>query len=273
MVYTLTNYFNETGTKMNKITLLSKPPIRIASLFFAALLLTFWLNSMSALAAEPLQSSQQAQAFSRQISKTVTANYLLYLPQGYDIDKNRRWPLIVFLHGSGERGEDLNKIKVNGLPKLLETKHDFPFIVVSPQVPSEDDWDIDTLDALLDEVLELLPVDRDRVYLTGLSMGGHATWKWAVQRPERFAAIAPVCGAGPRYRACALTHLPIWTFHGDQDTVVPYSASEIMVKAVQACGGEVQLTTYPGGGHDAWTETYANPELYHWFLQHKRTTP
>jgi predicted peptidase len=246
---------------------------KVASILLPTILVLLWCNASASLAAEPLTSRQQAQSFTRHINKTITANYLLYLPKDYANNKERLWPLIIFLHGSGERGDDLEKLKVNGLPKLLETKSDFPFIVISPQVPSEGDWEIDKLDALLDEALERLPIDSNRVYLTGLSMGGHATWKWAVQRPDRFAAIAPVCGAGPRYRACRLTNVPVWAFHGDQDSVVPFAESEIMVKAVQSCGGEAQLTTYIGGGHDAWTETYANPKLYDWFLKQKRKSP
>ncbi|MGZ8982678.1 MAG: carboxylesterase family protein [Methylotenera sp.] len=254
---------------MNKVMLLTTNQYKFASGFVSTMLAIFWLNGTPARAAEPLSAGQQPQSFSRQVSKTVTANYLLYLPKDYKHDKERRWPLIIFLHGAGERGDDLSKIKVNGLPKLLETNGDFPFIVISPQVPKDSNWDIDVLDALLDEALEQLPVDPSRVYLTGLSMGGYATWEWAIQRPERFAAIAPVCGSGLRYRACRLSHVPVWAFHGDQDPIVPFREDELMVKDVQSCGGEAQLTTYAGGGHDAWTETYANPELYNWFLKHR----
>lgn len=237
------------------------------------MLVTLWLNTISAQAAEPLSVGQQAQTFSRQVSKTVTTNYLLYLPDTYEVDKNRHWPLIIFLHGSGERDNDLSKLKVHSLPKILDTRRDFPFIVVSPQAPPDGDWDTNVLDALLDEMLEKLPIDPDRVYLTGLSMGGHATWSWAVNRPDRFAAIAPVAGIGPHYRSCRLLHVPVWAFHGDQDSVVPFKEDESMVKAVQSCGGEARLTAYAGAGHDAWSETYANPELYKWFLQHVRATP
>lgn len=255
---------------MIKMTLLTTSPSKIASDLLFAMLIVFSLNNTPAQAEEPRLTGQLPQSFSHLISKTVTNNYLLYLPAAYAADRERRWPLIIFLHGSGERGDDLSKIKVNGLPKMLESERNFPFIVVSPQVPLEGNWDVDVLDALLDDVLERLPVDPDRVYLTGLSMGGYATWNWATQRPERFAAIAPVCGIGSRYRACRLLNVPVWAFHGDHDSVVSFKEDELMVKAVQSCGGEAQLTTYTGGGHDAWTETYANPQLYNWFLQHQR---
>jgi len=236
------------------------------------MLLLYWQTNTPAYAGEPIEHKQQPRSFTRNINKTASANYLLYLPHSHLHDISKRWPLIIFLHGSGERGDDLSKVKEQGLPKLLETKDDFPFIVISPQIPMYENWDIDVLDALLDEALEQLPVDPDRVYITGLSLGGHATWQWAAHSPDRFAAIAPVCGAGPLARACRLSHVPIWAFHGDQDTIVPFAASESMVKAVQSCGGEAHLTAYPGVGHDAWTDTYANPELYSWFLQHRRGT-
>lgn len=222
-----------------------------------------WAGDRSA---DPLQ----AHSFTRPVSKTAAAHYLLYLPQRYAEETSRRWPLIVFLHGSGERGEDLATVKRHGLPKQLASHQELPFIVASPQLPSDADWDIDTLNALLDELLERLPIDPDRVYLTGLSLGGHATWRWATHNPERFAAIAPVCGAGWQSLACRLAHVPVWAFHGDQDPVVPFAMSAAMVNTVQSCGGDARLTTYPGSGHDAWSETYANPQLYTWFLQHRR---
>ncbi|NOT64649.1 MAG: phospholipase [Methylotenera sp.] len=252
-------------------------PLVVLNRLFTAILCLFLYACTHAQTAKPVVTGQQAQTFSHQVTKIVAAHYLLYLPQDYNQDSKQRWPLIIFLHGSGERGDDLSKVKIHGVPKITEkyikNKQNFPFIVVSPQVSADEDWDVDTLDALLDDVLERLPIDRDRVYLTGLSLGGHATWRWASQRPERFAAIAPVCGAGTRSFACHLTHVPVWAFHGDQDSVVPYIASDSMVKAVQACGGNAQLTTYIGGGHDAWTETYDNQKLYDWFLQHKRFAP
>lgn len=262
---------------MIKIYPLTTPQLKFIGRFFSVTLCLSLCACTHTLAPKPLVTGQQAQSFSHQITKTVAANYLLYLPQDFKQDTKQRWPLIIFLHGSGERGDDLSKVKIHGVPKivdkLIENKQNFPFIVISPQVPADEDWDVDTLDAMLDDVLKRLPIDRDRVYLTGLSLGGHATWRWASKRPERFAAIAPVCGAGVRSHACRLTHVPVWAFHGDQDSVVPYMASDSMVTAVQACGGDAQLTTYIGGGHDAWTKTYENQKLYDWFLQHKRAMP
>lgn len=219
-----------------------------------------------------LDEGQYPQAFEKQVTKRVGAKFLLYLPQEFKKD-GKKWPLIVFLHGSGERGDDLEKVKVHGPPKMLETRKDFPFIVVSPQAPRNSIWDSAMLDALLDELLAQLPVDRDRIYLTGLSLGGYGTWGTAIDFPNRFAAIAPVCGAGDVADACRLKHLPIWAFHGEKDTVVSLKDDQDMVDAVRACGGNIRFTVYKNTGHDAWTATYANPELYEWFLQHKRLQP
>ncbi len=126
------------------------------------------------------------------------------------------------------------------------------------------------LNGMLDELIASLPVDIDRVYLTGLSMGGFATWGWAVETPERFAAIAPICGGWDPVDAPKLKKLPIWAFHGADDDVIDITDGQDMVDAVQAAGGNVKFTIYPDGGHDVWTETYANPALYEWLLQHAR---
>ena len=123
---------------------------------------------------------------------------------------------------------------------------------------------------MLDEIQGKYKVDPDRVYLTGLSLGGFGTWETATQHPERFAAIAPICGGGRPFMARRLKNLPAWVFHGEKDPVVPIKRSEEMVEALKAAGGDVKFTRYPEAQHDSWTETYNNPQLYEWFLQHKR---
>jgi predicted peptidase len=217
------------------------------------------------------EAGQHPQQFERTITKTVGAQFLLYVPEGVG-SPGKRWPLIMFLHGSGERGKDLERVKVNGPPKALENQKDFPFIVVSPQLPENAAWSSDVLGALLDEVIERLPVDTNRVYLTGLSLGGYATWDFACDFPGRFAAIAPVCGVGDPDRACRLKPVPVWAFHGAEDPVVPLKDDEEMVNAVKACGGQVKFTVYANTGHDAWTQAYANPGLYAWFLEHRKNS-
>lgn len=220
--------------------------------------------------------TQQACTLDTTISKRVRLAYWLHLPQGYGAG-GRRWPLILFLHGMGERGDQLELVKRHGIPKIAEEWSDFPFIAVSPQCPADSIWSLqqDALLALLDEILGHYAADPARVYLTGLSMGGYGTWELASAHPERFAAIAPICGGGSPFlgfpaRVCALKDVPVWAFHGAKDTVVPLDESAKMVEALRAFGGNVRFTVYPEAGHDAWTETYANPELYAWFLSHHR---
>jgi predicted peptidase len=179
---------------------------------------------------------------------------------------------MLFLHGMGERGSDLQKVKVHGPPKIVEKQEDFPFIVVSPQCPDDRLWndDLDVLINLLDEIVEKYGVDKERVYLTGLSMGGFGTWALASKYPDRFAAIAPICGGGTQLMALGLRDVPIWAFHGAKDRVVPVGASERMVERINARGGNAKLTIYPDAGHDSWTESYDNQELYDWLLEHRR---
>ncbi|MBN1286474.1 MAG: prolyl oligopeptidase family serine peptidase [Anaerolineae bacterium] len=217
--------------------------------------------------------TQQAYTFEKEIHivKQARLRYLLYLPEDYDSTPGRRWPLILFLHGAGERGSDLNLVKLHGPPKLIEQGRRFPFIVVSPQCSRHSWWpvEVEALNALLDEIMASYAVDPKRVYLTGLSMGGFGTWALAAAYPGRFAAIAPICGGGDPETACALKNTPTWVFHGARDQTVPLSESKQMVDAVLACGGPVEprLTVYPEAEHDSWTKTYNNSRLYDWFLQ------
>ena len=198
------------------------------------------------------------------------SEYLLYLPEDYEENSHKTWPLILFLHGSGERGDNLDLVNKNALPKLISEGKNFPFVVASPQCPSGRRWSSDDLNLLLDELIINNNIDPDRVYLTGLSMGGFGTWDLATRSPLRFAAIAPVCGGGNPDLACQLKDIPTWVFHGAKDKVVfPYQ-SERMVEALKACGGNVKYTLYPEADHDSWTNAYSNPELYDWFLQHKK---
>jgi predicted peptidase len=200
----------------------------------------------------------------------VTLNYLLYLPADYD--KQDKWPLILFLHGAGERGDNLDRVKVHGPPKLIEHGKQFPFIVVSPQCPNGHWWNTElvTLSALLDDIESKYKVDRDRVYLTGLSMGGFGTWALAGYSPDRFAAIIPICGGGEPLLARALKNTPVWAFHGGKDPIVPVKRSQDLIDALKRTNAEAKLTIYPEALHDSWTATYDNPEIYEWLLAHKR---
>lgn len=204
---------------------------------------------------------------------SIKHNYLLFTPEDYDKDPTKKWPLILFLHGSGERGSDLQKVKVHGPPKIVETRKDFPFIVVSPQCPNNENWLAADLIHLLDEVCAKTRVDPDRIYLTGLSMGGFGTWSLITQYPDRFAAIAPICGAGDPEDVERIKNVPAWIFHGTKDQAVPVQRGRDMFEALKKIGGRVKYTEYPDADHDSWTRTYANEELYKWFMEQKRGQP
>ena len=222
---------------------------------------------------------QAFKSFEIQATRTLGARYLLFLPKGYAADANKKWPLILFLHGAGERGSDLAKVAVHGPPKIVQSQPDFPFVVVSPQCPTGQRWNNETVLALLDHILATCRIDTTRVYLTGLSMGGYGTWSVGLTHPERFAAIVPICGGGDPItllladptKVEALKSLPVWAFHGAKDPVVGLVESERMIEALKRFGcTNVQLTVYPDAQHDSWTESYANPALYDWFLKHHR---
>jgi predicted peptidase len=200
----------------------------------------------------------------------VTLKYLLYLPADYE--KQDKWPLILFLHGAGERGDDLDAVMTHGPPKLIEHGKQFPFIIVSPQCPTDHWWnnELVSLSALLDDVVKKYKVDQDRVYLTGLSMGGFGTWALAAYSPDRFAALIPICGGGEPLLARALTNTPVWAFHGAKDPIVPVKRSQDLIDALARTNKEAKLTIYPEAQHDSWTATYDNPEIYEWLLAHKR---
>ena len=215
---------------------------------------------------------QHEQVLERQI--ITKCNYLLYLPEGYG-EQEKQWPTILFLHGAGERGDDVAKVKSHGPAKIVEAGRDLPFIVVSPQCPSKQWWPVkvEVLMGLLDEIEEKYDVDPERIYLTGLSMGGYGSWSLASMYPDRFAAVAPICGGGMPYLGRNFKNLPVWAFHGAKDEVVPLQRSQEMVDAINNAGGNAELTVYPEAGHDSWTETYDNPKLYEWFLNHRRAQP
>ena len=214
------------------------------------------------------QEGHLQKAASLRKDMAVEMQYLIAIPQEEPAAEG--WPLMLFLHGLGECGNDINRVKKHGPPKLIENGKRFPFVVVSPQFPRGSRWEAWRLSVLLDEVINKNDIDEERVYITGLSMGGFGTWDLAAYSPERFAAIAPICGGGNTLDGKLLINLPAWVFHGAEDKVVPASFSESMVTAIRRAGGGPKITIYPHAGHDSWTETYENPELYEWLLKKKR---
>jgi len=204
-------------------------------------------------------------------------DWLCHVPVSARGDETRRWPVILFLHGSGERGDDLSIVKRHGLPAIVEHNEDFPFIVVSPQCPSRSGWhtQLQALHSLVDRVFGTLPADPERLYLTGISMGGFGAWCLASRYPELFAAVAPICGYGATsqgfpHRVKDLRFVPVWVFHGALDDTVPVSESDRLVHALRDFGGDVRYTMYPDLGHDCWNTVYADEALYEWFLEHRR---
>lgn len=227
------------------------------------------------------QSPQSSHRYEGVIGKKASYRYLQYLPESYDQDGAKNWPLLLFLHGVGERGNDLEKVKMHGPPKLVESDPDFPFVLISPQCEEGKVWEVDPLFGLLDEVTHRLKIDSDRIYVTGLSMGGFGAWSMIAKEPGRFAAAIPICGGGNTgdfmrelilpSTAEALAKLPIWVFHGEKDTVVLPEESKRLVSFFQSrLKGNIRLTLYPEAGHDSWTKTYNNPELYQWLLEQSR---
>jgi len=195
---------------------------------------------------------------------------LISLPSTYH-EASQKWPLLFFLHGGSGRGDDIRFVSQYGPPAIAAKQSDYPFIVLSPQCPKGEIWtDTDLLISLLDDAIAHYRVDPDRIYLTGMSMGGRGVWYLASKHPDRFAAIVPINAAFPIAAwAQQLRRMPIWTFHGDKDNIVPISDTEEMVQALRAEGNDPKFTVLPGRGHDI-ADVYNRPDLYEWLLQHKR---
>lgn len=225
----------------------------------------------STAAAPPAAGRQAEWATPATLTLSATLRHWLYLPPGYGERAEQRWPLIVFLHGSGERGDDLGKVKAHGLPKLIAAGQDYPAIVVSPQCEDGDDWDPHLLHAMLASLRTRWRIDPQRVTATGLSMGGGGCWSWAMSYPQDLAGIAPVCGYGSHLRIERMRAVPVRAYHGEADTVVPLAEEQQLVNELRAAGGQADLTIYPGVGHDAWNPAYADPALVAWLLGRTRS--
>lgn len=222
------------------------------------------------------------------IKKTSASKlfYLLYLPRELrgETDDDMvgktptKWPLILYLHGAGEKGPQLSRLMKQGmLPAVIDKEPNFPFITVSPQTTGG--WSNHTLFDLVQEVKKEYPVDDSRIYGTGLSMGGGGIWSMALKYPDLFAAIVPVCGYMKFVAdATRIRHIPQWIFHNKGDPIVPFSYSQELFHALEAVKAPyAKLTAYPAYAfkqptefHDSWTETYENPEVYYWMLHHSK---
>lgn len=218
-----------------------------------------------------------------------TFRYQLLRPA--KLEEGKTYPLILFLHGAGERGDD-NEKQLKYLPEYMATpamREKFPCYLIAPQCRSGKKWvDVDwsrleptpapkepshqlkVAIAAMQKLVENAPVDRDRVYLTGLSMGGYGTWDLAARHPEWFAAAAPICGGGDESKAKQYVGLPLWAFHGDQDRAVPLIRTTRMIDAIREAGGEPKLTVYEGVGHNSWDPAYKESELLSWMFEQRR---
>lgn len=218
----------------------------------------------------------KAEIFKKTVTKIIDAklSYLIKFPAAYE-NETENVPLVLFLHGAGERGTDSELVKKIGLPEVV-AKGEYPFILLAPQCPisttRKANWimELDGVAALLEEIVEKHRVDKKRIYLTGMSMGGYGAFELASRNPNLFAALAPICGGGCPEKAEQLKDIPTWIFHGEKDPIIPIQESLDMVHALRACGGNVTFTSYPEAGHDSWTETYQNPAFFTWLLQQKK---
>ena len=203
-----------------------------------------------------------------EVCKFENLTYIVRYPNDYV--EGKKYPVIFFLHGAGGRGNDIEMIKSNPYFTLTEKHDDFPFITIAPQCSSETWFDLfEQLKRLLIKTANESYTDPERIYGMGASMGGYGTWQIAMSMPEYFAAIAPICGGGMYWLAYRLVNVPAMAFHGALDDVVNPEESLKMVAAVNRNGGNAKVTIYPKNNHDAWSDTYRNPEVFKWLLEHK----
>ena len=203
------------------------------------------------------------------ISQFEELKYVVKYPDNYK--EGEKFPVLIFLHGAGTRGNDIGKLYTNPFFQLIEAHTDLPFVIIAPLCQENTWFDVfEKLQLLVKDVLKLSYADNDRIYLMGASMGGYATWQLAMSMPECFAAIVPVCGGGMYWNAGRLANVPVWAFHGGKDTTVLTEESVKMVEAINRSKGNAKLTIYPENGHDSWSDTYRNPEVFAWLLKQKR---
>jgi len=219
-----------------------------------------------------LYDTPQSEALSVTLKDGSVQRYIRYMPADakQEARLGRKLPLIVFLHGSGEAGDDTYSVLANGPWHYADTHPDFPFIILAPQEEHDGEWSPEQLDDWLMLAEKGLPVDRRRVYLTGLSRGGQGTWDFAMRYPHLFAAIAPVSGYSNIDMPCRLKGIAVWAFHGLDDGIVPIAREQPVVDAAKACGVNIHYTIYDGVGHFVWERTYNDPDLYDWFLRYRR---
>lgn len=237
-------------------------------LYALAALSAAW-GGLGTLPPESALPPQSAQSFTRNVTVSVSGRYQVALPEGYETGTGS-YPLLLFLHGAGERGDDLDRAGIHGPLKEIRKGRKLPFIVVVPLCPADQPWDPLMLTGLLDEVESRWRVDPDREYVTGLSLGGFGTYTLAATSPRRFAAIAPIAGWASRWIASTIKDIPIWSTHGDADLAVPLDQETPLIAALKEAGADVRFDVVEGGGHDVWSDVYAGEAFYKWLLEHRR---
>jgi predicted peptidase len=216
------------------------------------------------------QTVQSAEVTADQGAKT-TVHYWLFVPPASEAKPADGYPLMLFMHGAGERGSDLNLVKKHGPPKLVGKNAELnKFIIASPQCPANQRWDLTAMKGLIDHLAETQPVDKNRIILTGLSMGGFATWGMLAKYPDLAAAAVPICGGGKPETAALFKNVPIHCYHGAKDPTVPQKQSDDMIEALKKAGGKPEYTVFPDAAHDSWTAAYSDPKLFPWMLAQKR---
>ncbi len=203
-------------------------------------------------------------------STSKTYPYLAYTPEGYNKDDKKEWPLIIYLHGSSCKGNNLEKLKKYGPPFYLERGMQVDAIVISPQCPSNKNWTVGSwFESFYKELKSKYNIDPSRVYLTGMSLGGFGTWDLASRYPDIFAAIVPLCGGGRTNMAETMKDIPTWVFHGDLDKTVRISRSEEMVNAMKNLGSNPKFSILKGQGHGI-QKVYSDQTVYEWLFSHQK---
>mgnify|MGYP001206965508 FL=1 len=219
------------------------------------------------------KKNKSSEKFVTNLTMQVSLKYHIYFPDNYH-DSDTKFPLVLFLHGAGERGDDLRLVEKHGIPKMIINGIKFPFITVAPQCPIFQYWsepvNVKTLLLLVEEIIKKNKVDIERIYATGLSMGGYGTLAIAKERPDLFSAIIPVCGGLDTTNIRRLKDTPIWLFHGAEDKVVPVENSELIYDLLKPINPEIKITIYKGINHNSWEKTYSNQKIYDWMLKYKK---
>ena len=216
--------------------------------------------------------NKSSKEFLTSLTMPVSLKYYIYYPDNY-YDSDTTFPLVLFLHGAGERGSDLSLVEKHGIPKMINNGEDFPFITIAPQCPKNQWWSeplyVKALILLVEDIIRSNKIDIGRIYATGLSMGGYGTLAIAKKRPDLFSAIIPVCGGMDTTDIERLKDIPIWLFHGDEDKVVPVENSELIYDLLKPINPDIKITIYKGVNHNSWDMTYSDKKIYDWILKYK----